>query len=40
VIDLYEARRAEELIEWAELCAERNADKAEAVARTQAAEQR
>jgi citrate lyase beta subunit len=40
VIDLYEARRAEELIEWAELCAERNAYKAEAVARTKAAEQR
>jgi citrate lyase beta subunit len=40
VIDVYEARRAEELLEWAELCAERNAEKAEAVARTRAAEQR
>jgi hypothetical protein len=40
VIDVYEARRAEELLEWADLCAERNADKAEAVARTKAAEQR
>ena len=39
VIDVYEARRAEELLEWAELCAERNAEKAEAVARTKAAEQ-
>jgi citrate lyase subunit beta / citryl-CoA lyase len=40
VIDVYEARRAEELLEWAELCVERNAGKAEAVARTRAAEQR
>jgi citrate lyase beta subunit len=40
VIDLYEARRAEEVIEWADLCAEHNAYKAEAVARTKAAEQR
>ncbi len=40
VIDVYEARRAEELLEWAALCAERNAEKAEAVARTKAAEQR
>jgi citrate lyase subunit beta/citryl-CoA lyase len=40
VVDVYEARRAEELLEWAELCAERNAEKAEAVARTKAAEQR
>jgi citrate lyase subunit beta/citryl-CoA lyase len=39
VIDVYEARRAEELLEWAELCAERNAQKAEAVERTTAAEQ-
>jgi citrate lyase subunit beta/citryl-CoA lyase len=37
IIDGYEARRAEELLEWAELCAARDADKAEAVARTQAA---
>jgi citrate lyase subunit beta / citryl-CoA lyase len=40
VIDVYEAQRAEELLEWAELCAERNVDKAEAVARTKVAEQR
>jgi citrate lyase subunit beta / citryl-CoA lyase len=40
MIDVYEARRAEELLEWAQLCAERNADKAEAVARTKAAESR
>jgi citrate lyase subunit beta/citryl-CoA lyase len=40
VIDAYEAHRAEELIEWAGLCAERNTGKAEAVARTKAAEQR
>jgi citrate lyase subunit beta/citryl-CoA lyase len=40
VIDGYEARRAEELLEWAELCAERNAEKAEAVARTKATEPR
>jgi citrate lyase subunit beta/citryl-CoA lyase len=39
ITDVYEARRAEELLEWAELCAERNAEKAEAVARTKAAEQ-
>ena len=38
VIDGYEARRAEELLEWAEACAERDRDKAEAVARTRAAE--
>jgi citrate lyase subunit beta/citryl-CoA lyase len=40
VIDGYEAHRAEELLEWAHLCAERNAEKAECVARTKAAEQR
>jgi citrate lyase beta subunit len=40
VIDVYEARRAEELLEWADLCAERNAEKADAVARTKAAQQR
>ena len=40
MIDRYEACRAEELIEWAGLCAEHNADKAEAVARTKAAEPR
>jgi citrate lyase subunit beta / citryl-CoA lyase len=33
VIDRYEAERARELIEWAELCAARNREKAEAVAR-------
>ena len=38
VIDVYEARRAEQLLEWAQLCAERNAEKAEAVVRTKAAE--
>jgi citrate lyase subunit beta / citryl-CoA lyase len=37
VIDIYEGRRAEELLEWAQLCAERDAEKAEAVARTKAA---
>jgi citrate lyase beta subunit len=37
VIDIYEARRAEELLEWAQLCAERDAEKAAAVARTKAA---
>ena len=40
MIDRYEACRAEELIEWAGLCAEHNTDKAEAVARTKAAEPR
>jgi hypothetical protein len=40
VIDVYQARRAEELLDWAQLCAERNADKSEAVERTKAAEQR
>ena len=34
VIDIYEARRAEELLEWADLVAERDAEKAAAVART------
>lgn len=38
VIDVYEARRAEELLDWAQLCAEKDAHKAAAVARTQAAE--
>jgi citrate lyase subunit beta/citryl-CoA lyase len=37
VVDIYEARRAEELLEWAQLVAERDAEKAEAVARTKAA---
>jgi citrate lyase subunit beta/citryl-CoA lyase len=40
LIDVNEARRAEELLEWADLCAERDAEKAAAVARTRAAEQR
>jgi citrate lyase beta subunit len=40
MIDIYEAQRAEELLEWAQLCAQRNAEKAEAVARAKAAEQR
>jgi citrate lyase subunit beta/citryl-CoA lyase len=40
VIDVYEARRAEELVEWAQLCADRDAEKAECVARMKAAEQR
>jgi citrate lyase beta subunit len=39
VIDVYEARRAEELLEWADMCAERNAEKAEVMARTKATEQ-
>jgi len=33
VIDRYEAQRARDTLEWAELCAERNREKAEAVAR-------
>jgi citrate lyase subunit beta / citryl-CoA lyase len=40
MIDVYEARRAEELLEWAQLCADRNAEKAECVARAKAAGQR
>jgi citrate lyase subunit beta/citryl-CoA lyase len=39
VIDVYEAQRAEELLEWADLCAEHDAQKAAAVARTKTAEQ-
>jgi citrate lyase subunit beta/citryl-CoA lyase len=38
VVDIYEARRARELLQWAEACAERDREKAEAVARTRAAE--
>ncbi len=38
VIDGYEARRAEELLEWAQACTERDREKAEAVARTRGAE--
>lgn len=33
VVDAYEAQRADELLDWAELCAERDRDKSEAVAR-------
>jgi citrate lyase subunit beta/citryl-CoA lyase len=40
VIDVYEARRAEELLDWAQCCADKDAEKAEAVARTKAAEGR
>lgn len=36
VIDRYEAQRARDTLEWAELCAARNREKAEAVARVQA----
>ena len=36
IIDDYEARRAEELLDWAQLCAERDRVKAEAVARVRA----
>lgn len=36
VIDRYEAARAKELLEWAAACAERNREKAEAVARVKA----
>ena len=39
IIDSYEVCRAEELLDWAQLCTERDRDKAEAVARTQAAEE-
>ena len=37
IIDRYEAARARDTLEWASLCAERNREKAEAVARVQAA---
>ena len=36
VIDRYEAKRARGTLEWAELCAARDGEKAEAVARVQA----
>ena len=39
VIDSYEARRAEELLDWSKLCAERDLEKAEAVARTRTMEE-
>ena len=38
IVDAYEANRALELIEWADLCAQRDAEKAAARARTEAAE--
>ena len=38
VIDRYEAARAEELLRWRQLCAERDREKSEAMARVQAAE--
>jgi citrate lyase subunit beta/citryl-CoA lyase len=38
VIDRYEADRARDLLEWSDACAERDREKKEAVARTQAAE--
>ena len=38
IVDRYEAERATELIEWAELCARRDAEKAAARERTQAEE--
>ena len=40
VIDRYEADRARELLDWANLCAERNREKEQAVARTKAAEKK
>ena len=39
IVDAYEAGRALELIEWADLCAQRDAEKAVARARTEAAEE-
>jgi hypothetical protein len=36
IIDRYEAARARDTLEWAELCAERDREKAAAVARVQA----
>ena len=36
VIDRYEASRARELLEWAAMCADRDREKADAIARTQA----
>ena len=37
VIDRYEAERARELLDWAEVCSERNREKADAVERSKAA---
>ena len=39
IIDAYEASRARELIEWADLCARRDAEKSAARSRTEAAEE-
>ena len=39
VIDRYEAARAEELLQWHQLCQERDREKSEAVARVRAAEE-
>ncbi|MCE2403907.1 MAG: hypothetical protein J4F43_01990 [Dehalococcoidia bacterium] len=39
VVDKYETRKARELLEWAEACAERDREKAEAVSRTKTAEE-
>ena len=39
IVDAYEAARAHELIEWADFCAERDAEKAAARQRTEAAEE-
>ncbi len=38
VIDRYEAARAQDTLEWAEACADRDREKAEAIARTRVAE--
>ena len=38
VVDYYEACRAEKLLDWASVCAERDSEKAEAVARTRTTE--
>ena len=39
IVDRYEAARAEDLLEWAQLCGDRDAEKAEAVLRTRSAEE-
>jgi len=39
VIDDYEAERARDTLEWADVCAQRDREKSEAVARTRAAMQ-
>ena len=38
IVDTYEAARAAELLEWSELCAQKDAHKAKAQARTRALE--